>query len=62
MVSLMPSLCTHEITVGLVCYARLSLCDFYFCDNTKSQTPPSRVESGHRTTCSSREKSYQPVV
>ena len=26
------------------------LCNFYLCDNTMSQTPPSRVGSGHETT------------
>ena len=42
-------------TVGLVCYARLNLCyflvlcDFYLCDTTMSQTPPSKVGSGHET-------------
>ena len=34
----------------------------YLCDNIMSQTPPSRVGSGHETTCSSRGKSYQLLV
>ena len=41
---------------------RLSICDFYLCDNARSQTPPSRVESGHKTSCSSRGKDYKPLV
>ena len=32
------------------------------CDNTMSQTPPSRVGSGYETTCSSRGKGYKPLT
>ena len=52
--------------IGMLCEVEFMqlkvLCDFYLCDNTMSQTPPSRVGSGHETTCSSRGKSYQPLV